>query len=104
MLNLDFTNQNKASNAKEGYFKQWNELVGGRGEYNSDLDDTDYHHSETPLIDATSTKGIKSLASYFNSLKKLNQKTKWLFGNENKIVDISPMRLEFELDNYSEVS
>ena len=95
MLILDFTNQNKASNAKKGYFKQWNELLGRRGEYNSDLDDTDYHHSEKPLTAAKAIRGNKSLASYFNSLKKLNQKTKWVFGDEDKIIDINPIALEF---------
>ena len=98
MLILDFTNQNKASNAKKGYFKEWNKLIGGRGEYNSDLDDIDYHHSEKPLTAAKATKGNKSLASYFNSLKKLNQKTKWVFGNEDKIIDIRPIDLDIESD------
>ena len=45
------------------------------------------------MIAAKATRGNKSLASYFNSFKKLNQKTKWVFGDEDKVIHINPMRL-----------
>ena len=57
---LDFTNKNKASNVKKGYFKQWNELIGGTGEYNPSLNYTDdVYYLEKSLTGAKATKGNK---------------------------------------------
>ena len=92
MLILDFTNQNKASNAKKGYFKQWNELFGEWGDYDNDLNDDD------DLAKTYTNKGERSFESYFNSLGKLQRKTKWLFGNEDKYIEMEPFDLYLDND------
>ena len=102
MLVLDFTNQRKVSNSRKGFFRSWNNLFGDSGAYNADLndiDDDDSGESNRFLLTAKSTKGGQSLAGYFNALEKLNRKTKWVFGNEDKIINIDSMRLEFEGDD-----
>lgn len=105
MLVLDFTNQRKTSNSKKGFFGSWNNLFGDRGAYNTelnDIDDDDSGESNRFLLNAKSTKGSQSLAGYFNALGKLNRKTKWVFGNEDKIINIDSMTLEVEDDDYND--
>ena len=89
MLILDFTNRKRTSNAKKGYFDQWNELFGIYGYHSSELNEEDL---ETTLT----TNGARSFASYFNSIKKLNRKIKWVFGNSDKYIQVDSLELDVE--------
>ena len=90
MLILDFTNRKRTSNAKKGYFDRWNELFGSTGDYDSSLHE--YDELETTLT----TNGARSFAGYFNSINKLNRKTKWVFGDGDKYIEIDSLRFEVE--------
>ena len=94
----------KEKPTKERFFRSWNKLFGETGWYNSDLNDfydDDPGESNEFLLGAKSTKGSRSLGGYFNSLGKLNRKTKWVFGNEDKIINLETMSLELEDGDYN---
>lgn len=88
MLTLDFTNIRKTSTASNGYFDKWNKLFGGWGDYD------EYLEEEGELLETLTTTGNRSLGSYFNSPRNINRKTKWIFGNSDKRIEINSFELE----------
>ena len=90
MLTLDFTDLSKTSTKNKGFFDRWNNLFSGYGYYD------DYLEEGGELSETLTTTGNRSLASYFNTSKNLNRKTKWIFGNGDKQISIESLELETE--------
>ena len=90
MLTLDFTDLSKTSTKNKGFFDRWNNLFSGYGYYDEYLEEGE------ELSETLTTTGNRSLASYFNTSKNLNRKTKWIFGNGDKRIEIESLELETE--------
>ena len=94
MLVLDFTNKKLSSSKNVAYFKRWNRIFGQNG----DVDD-DYSVSKgNKLSKVRTTDDSRSFASYFNSVRELNRKTKWIFGDGNKVINLEEFQFQKEIE------
>ncbi len=94
MLVLDFTNKKRSSSKNAAYFNRWNRLFGQDGE----LDDSVNKGDELSRVDTTDDS--RSFSSYFNSVGKINRKTKWVFGDSNKFINLE--ELDFQIEGQDE--